>query len=249
MFPSEITDDPLNFDGNADWALDGSPVCDNVNVETEVGQPVDVSLNCADTGPAYEKTNVQSTISEPPTRGTLTDIVQGEPSTARSSTVTYTPNLGFTGTDTFQFNSLDSGGFGQVRAIATINVKLKVVTPPPGDSTAPVVSKVTMKPKKWRRTSKPKNSKTKVGTKIGFNLSEGANATLRFQRKAGKRFVSAGKKTLAGRLAGANKVKFKGKLNSGKLKVGKYRLNVSAVDAAGNASAVKRGPIFRIVAS
>ncbi|MGK2956366.1 MAG: TolB family protein [Solirubrobacterales bacterium] len=243
-FPNEITDDLLNFDGNSDWAPDGSPLCDDVSVTTEVDQPVEVSLSCRDTGPNYELTNVQSTISEPPTNGTLNDIALPNPGTDTTATVTYTPNAGFTGIDSFEFNSFDFRGFGPVRATATIEVTPKAIPP---DTTAPKFSVITMKPKKWRRTAKPKNSKTKVGTKIGFTLSEGATVTLRFQRKKGKRFVSAGKKTLNARPAGANKFKFKGKLNKGRLKVGKYRLNLSATDAAGNASKVVRGPVFRIV--
>ncbi len=248
-FPFPVEDDPMNFDGNSDWAPDGGPTCDDVTVQTDFGQPVEVPLTCRDTGPDYEKTNVQSTISEQPTSGTLTGVVQGGQSPSNTSTVTYTPNAGFTGTDTFQFNSFDSIGFGPVRSTATINVREKpVVNPPPGDTNAPMVSGITMKPKKWRRTAKPKKSRTSVGTKIGFTLSEGADVTFRFKRKKGKRFVSVGKKTLTGRPVGASKVKFRGKLNKGKLKVGKYRMNVSAIDAAGNASKVVRGPAFRIVA-
>jgi hypothetical protein len=268
LFPIEITDDAMNFDGNADWAPDGSPVCDDVEVSTEINQPVEIEMTCRDTGPEYEKTNVQTTVSEPPTSGTLGDTVDGAEGTTVTDTVTYTPNAGFTGTDTYEFNSFDFRGFGQVRATATIEVKPEVITPPPPDTTAPTVTGITMKPKKWRRTARPKKSRTPIGTRIKFNLSETADVTLRFQkvlpgRKVGgkcvaptakrkkrpkcNRFVSVGRKTFDGLAAGANSVRSRGGLNSGRLKVGKFRLNVSAKDAAGNASKVVRGPVFRIV--
>lgn len=124
-----------------------------------------------------------------------------------------------------------------------------------------------MKPKSWRLTKRPKNSKTPVGTAIGFKLTEAADLTLRFQkiqkgRKVRKkcvaptrarrkkprckRFLNAGKKTLAGRKTGADSIRFKGRLDRGRLRPGKYRMLVSAVDPSGNASAPRRGPRFFI---
>ena len=81
----------------------------------------------------------------------------------------------------------------------------------------------------------------------------GGPATVSFQRrvpkKGGKpRFVNAGSlKPLAAK-AGKNKVRFQGRLTSSRsLALGKYRVVVSARDAAGNQSQPRNGPSFTIV--
>jgi hypothetical protein len=94
--------------------------------------------------------------------------------------------------------------------------------PPPRDRTAPVVSKLRV-----------------VGRKLTFTLSEAAKVTIRVELltkgKKAKTVKRAGSKP-AGRL-GANKATFpKG------LARGRYRVTITALDAAGNRSkAVKLG--------
>jgi Tol biopolymer transport system component len=110
------------FDGNPEWAPDGRPDCDDPTVDAGRDHPVTIPLNCPDTGPAYERTSVIVDLPNDagPNHGTL-GAIQG----ASPPTVTYTPNKGFTGTDTFQFRSRDEVAFGD-RGTATINV----VSPP-----------------------------------------------------------------------------------------------------------------------
>jgi Tol biopolymer transport system component len=110
-----------NFDGNPDWAPDGRPLCpDNINLTIISDNPVLIGMECDDTGPEYERTAVREFPSTDPANGTLGPFSVGDP-----STVTYTPNPGFTGTDSFQFRSFDSYGFGT----DTGTVKITVVAP------------------------------------------------------------------------------------------------------------------------
>ena len=107
-----------NFDGNPDWAPDGRPICpDNVNQTMVAGTTVLIGMDCDDTGPEYERTSVNEFPTTQPTNGTLGDFSIGNP-----STVPYTPNPGFTGTDTFQFGSFDQFGFGTDAGTVTITV-------------------------------------------------------------------------------------------------------------------------------
>jgi hypothetical protein len=109
------------FDGNPDWAPDGRPECPDQAVETEFDQPVTFSVECVDTGPEYERTEVREYPATQPTQGTLTQEFAGDP-------FTYTPNAGFSGTDQFTVQSFDELGFGTDTGTVTITVK-----PPPGD--------------------------------------------------------------------------------------------------------------------
>jgi Tol biopolymer transport system component len=108
--------DAPNFDGNPDWAPDGRPDCPDLTIDTTPGQPVTFSVDCNDTGPAYEQSNVLEYADSQPTNGTLEQEVAGEP-------FTYTPNQGFTGTDSFQVNSFDALGFGTDRGTIELDVR------------------------------------------------------------------------------------------------------------------------------
>lgn len=104
--PTVLEDDVGNFDGNPDWAPDGRPTCEAGTVTVTAGVPTAIPLVCADSGPTYEQRPVTETTGcascTDPTRGTLGTVQQGAP-----STVTYTPNAGFTGTDSFVFSGSD----------------------------------------------------------------------------------------------------------------------------------------------
>lgn len=108
------------FDGNPDWAPDGPARCEDQEFETGIDQPVTVPLDCADTGPVYEQTDVQAQIAPDarPANGTLSATgplpVPGN--------VTYTPNPGFRGTDTFRIQAFDEIAFGDREGTVTINV-------------------------------------------------------------------------------------------------------------------------------
>lgn len=103
------------FDGNPDWAPDGRPECPDQAVETEFGQPVTFTVECVDTGPAYELSEVREFADSQPTQGTLEQELAGDP-------FTYTPNPGFSGTDQFIVQSFDELGFGTDTGTVTITV-------------------------------------------------------------------------------------------------------------------------------
>ena len=104
-----------DFDGNPDWAPDGRPECPDSNAATRVNTPVTIQVECVDTGPAYEQTNVREFSGEGPVNGTLEQELAGDP-------FTYTPNPGFSGTDTFEVRSFDELGFGVDRGTVTVLV-------------------------------------------------------------------------------------------------------------------------------
>ena len=104
------------------------------------------------------------------------------------------------------------------------------------DRTAPVVSRL--------KLSRGAVSK-KRGTRISFALSEPATVKLAFQRRKGRRYVTAATLQRAGRL-GTNKVRFAKRIGRKALRRGTYRVLVTAVDAAGNRS-VPRPRSFRVV--
>ena len=109
-----------NFDGNPDWAPDGSPECPDATVSTPRDTPVTIALECTDTGPAYERTDPSGFVINggAPRNGTISD----EAPTANPSTVTYTPSRGFAGTDTIVYSSFDDFGFGTDTGAVTITV-------------------------------------------------------------------------------------------------------------------------------
>ena len=118
--PTELTDDQgsNNFDGNADWAPDGSPSCPDKTVTTRPGQAITISLECTDTGPTYERTDPNGFVDAQPANGKTSD----ESTTTNPSTVRYTPNPGFAGTDRLVYNAFDDFGFGTDTGTVTIRV-------------------------------------------------------------------------------------------------------------------------------
>jgi dipeptidyl aminopeptidase/acylaminoacyl peptidase len=108
------------FDGNPDWAPDGRPQCTDKTVITGVNSPVSIPLSCADTGPAYEQTAVSAIVvsGQGPSQGTVAPgNLQPLP-----ANVTYTPNAGFAGTDSFKVRSTDVIAFGDRDGTVTVRV-------------------------------------------------------------------------------------------------------------------------------
>lgn len=266
-FPIELEASTGTFDGNPDWAPDGRPACQNVTVNTGFNQPVTVPLKCLDTGPFYERSQVQEFVAEKPGKGTLGEIAQGD---QEPSTVTYTPNPGSSGTDTFEFSSFDQvAGFSDSPAAATINVAAPppVVVDPP-----PVVSEVTVTPRKWKLgTRLPQASVTPVGAKIRWRLSEAASTTLTFQRalkgrRVGKRcvkqtpanaskprckrFQNAGRVEVPNGKVDLNTLSFQGQLTATRrLAPGSYRVAAQARDGAGQLSNTSLSSLFQVVSA
>ena len=113
-----LEDAPAVFDGNPDWAPDGRPACDVVAASGSFESPITIPLECLDTGPGYEQTPTTENLATDagPTNGTLGPLQQGDP-----SRVTYTPNNGFSGTDSFEYFGRD-GLVGGPRSKVTITV-------------------------------------------------------------------------------------------------------------------------------
>jgi hypothetical protein len=256
-----------HFDGNADWATNLSPTCQNQTVRTGVNQFVSIQLSCIDPdfGPGADPptpTPIDPVFMDLNTQGLKGDIGN----LSQDGKVIYTPPKDFKGTDSFGFDGTDGTSFGN----GTITIQ--VGTNPNGtiDNTPPKFSSVKISAKRWRRgTALPHISKTKVGMTISFRLNEAGQVTLGFQKKTvgrrvgGKcrkqtsrnrskrrcnRFVAAGSiPGLAGKV-GLNKVRFEGRLTTRrKLALGTYRLVLSVVDSANNKSK-RNGPTFTIVA-
>ena len=120
---------------------------------------------------------------------------------------------------------------------------------PPVDLVAPQISGLKVAPARFgvsrRRTAAV--ARVRRGTKIRYSLSEAATVQLRFQRAVARsgsrrRWVKAGALRRTG-LAGANRVAFSGRIGRRALRPGRYRLIVTATDAAGNRSSAKPLPL------
>jgi Tol biopolymer transport system component len=118
--PINLSNTAGEFDGNPDWAPDGRPDCPDSTVGTTPGTPITIELECTDTGPAYEQTDPNGFVANNggPLHGTTSDDAPLD----NPSTVKYTPNPGFKGTDRIIFNSFDDFGFGTDTGTVTINV-------------------------------------------------------------------------------------------------------------------------------
>ena len=123
FFPTEIAQDMggNNFDGNPDWAPDGSPECPDTEVTTRPDVPIVIELECTDTGPQYERTDPNGTVTNngEPANGVLSDFAPLD----NPSTVRYTPNSGFRGIDRIIYTAFDDYGFGSDTGEVTINVR------------------------------------------------------------------------------------------------------------------------------
>lgn len=118
-FAIPLAQDPggNEFDGNPEWAPDGRPECDDQTIATLPDTPVTFTIECRDTGPEYERTNVREFAESEPGVGTLTQALAGDP-------FTYTPPAGFTGTTSFQVSSFDELGFGTDEGTITLDVSV-----------------------------------------------------------------------------------------------------------------------------
>jgi hypothetical protein len=118
--------------------------------------------------------------------------------------------------------------------------------PAPG-ATKPILSKLTLKPAKFNVTGKPPK-----GTAISFTLSAAASVKLEvLEKKPGKgkkrKTVALGTLPVARGQAGANSVKFSGRLKGKLLDPGKYLLRATAT--AGSFSSAPQTRPFEVLAS
>jgi len=265
-FPLLVEGVPGAFDGNPDWAPDGRPACESVDVSTDFGEPVTIPLECLDTGPFYERTPVQEFAPSETDNGTLSDIVLGDQD---PSTVVYTPNDGFSGADTFEYGGFDLiAGFADPAGNVTINVAEEDEAEGPPPDPPPVMSNLRVVPRNWRLGPRaPRLLAAQRGARILWRLSEDAATVLVFQRalpgrrvgrrcvkplrrfrnrRPCRRFRRSGSLTLPAAKAGLNDLRFQGRLaGRRRLRPGRYRAVARATDPAGQRSELRVSPIFR----
>jgi hypothetical protein len=86
-----------------------------------------------------------------------------------------------------------------------------------------------------------------LGTVIRWMQSEDATVTLRFERKVGRRFRRVKRRMRFQSSAGAHRLRFRGRIDlMHPLRPGRYRMTLTARDAAGNVSAPDR-TAFRLL--
>jgi Tol biopolymer transport system component len=181
-----------NFDGNPDWVPDGRPECPNSVVETTAGTPITIPVECVDTGPAYEQSEVKEFFGEEPQNGTTEQDLAGDP-------VTYTPNANFTGNDSFEIRSFDEFGFGTDRGVVTVRVL--EATPPQTTIVKGPKKKSKLKPGKKRKKAKFTFESSEPGSSFECKLDGGqfTACTSPFKAK-----VKRGKHKFAVRATDAN---------------------------------------------
>ena len=135
-----------DIQANPDWAPDGRPECPNATATATSGKAITIPLQCDDTGPQYERSDVKEFISGQPQHGTADQEFAGDP-------ITYTPNANFVGTDFIEIQSFDDFGFGSDKGVATVTVKA-----PQGNS---ATKKKCKKKKKHHSASAAKKCKKK----------------------------------------------------------------------------------------
>jgi hypothetical protein len=116
-----------SFAGITELSIDGSsnvatpkPTANNENIQTNSGAPVQITLTGTD---PIAGDLLTFTVVTPPQHGTLT------PGTV-SSIVFYTPNTGFSGTDSFTYKATDGQGVDSNIATVTITVNAAASPPP-----------------------------------------------------------------------------------------------------------------------
>jgi hypothetical protein len=120
-----------------------------------------------------------------PTHGTLSAIDQA------AGTVTYTPQAGYSGSDSFSFRSND-GGFDSNAATADLSVDAGPAPPgpspvPPGPAATARLTKLTLVPATFRAATKgattaARRKRAPVGTRIAYLLDRAATTTFTVTR-------------------------------------------------------------------
>jgi subtilisin-like proprotein convertase family protein len=168
------------------------------------------------------------------------------------------------GTWTLRVEDDNSGDTGVLESWS-LSARTEPVAPPP-DLTRPVLSGLALRPRAFRAARRGSAIARRIGSRVGYRLSEAATVRFRVDRTARGRRVrgrcvpatrrNAGRRRCTrfvrlrrefshrGR-AGANRFRFTGRLGGRRLRPRAYRLVAVATDAAGNRSA-RRFARFRI---
>jgi hypothetical protein len=118
---------------------------------------------------------------------------------------------------------------------------------PAADTVAPLISgfRSTRSVFAVARAATPRAAGVARGTRLSYTLSENARVMLKIQHKLGTRYRTVGSLRRSG-VGGPNRIRFTGRIGRRALRPGRYRVVVTATDAAGNRSAPKAAR-FRIV--
>jgi Big-like domain-containing protein/lactonase family protein with 7-bladed beta-propeller len=251
----QATDDSANA-GLAIYRVQTAPVCQPASVLTAFGQPASVPLRCSDAdGDAVTRSIVSG-----PAHGSLSAIDNA------AGTVTYTPAVGFTGTDNFTFAATD-GVNGGPPATAAITVG-----PPPPPAPTPALSKLRVSPSKFslagrrvggrcvkltKKNRAHKHCTLAIKLRVSYTLNVATTVTSTLKRQAAGRKVNGRcakptnknhKHKKCARLvdvhgkiartgtAGANQFSWNGQIGGRKLGPGIYEL--TATPAGGKPSSV-----------
>jgi 6-phosphogluconolactonase (cycloisomerase 2 family) len=187
------------------FAVEHGPTCQSSTASTAYQTPVTVSLSCAD----GDGDPLSAAVASGPAHGTLGQLTDG--------TVTYTPASGYTGTDSFSFDTSDGTN---ASSPATVTIAVGAPPAPPAQPAPPRPARVTRATESHRRWREVKHG----GTTFSFTLNEAARVSFTFTQRGHKR--SAGSLTVAGH-AGTNKLAFNGRLNRHvTLKPGVYTVTI-----------------------
>lgn len=128
---------------------------------------------------------------------------------------------------------------GGAAARTVSSVTVHPANPKPPANAKPEISKLKVVPKAFApKVRGVKPGKVKLGTTFRYRVSEAATVRFKFERKMGKRFKKLGSRAQAAK-AGANKLKWNGKLKGKPLAPGRYRATVVATGKDGGRSTPK----------
>lgn len=123
----EMVDGPFvgsnaNFNFRVDGSINTPPTAENIAANTTEDTPVDIDLAGNSSDPDGNLDPSSAAVQSPPSDGSVQNNGDG--------TVTYTPDAGFTGQDSFTYTIKDTDNAESNEATVTINVTAAGVTPP-----------------------------------------------------------------------------------------------------------------------
>jgi Bacterial Ig domain len=244
-FPYVAWTDTKGADGKTRVARQLPPTCAGTSVAVGHDTPATIPLSCLDA--------IGFAIANGPAHGTLSAI------NPLAATVTYTPNPGFGGADSFGFTATDGTFNSSVTTVA-----LTVAGGPSGALAA--VSRLRIGPRTFRAASRGASTTRvrRTGTDVSYRDTQAAITT--FTVVQSRRGIRRGRRCVKARhgqrgrrctrkvalgsfthrdVVGANSFHFTGRVRRKKLKPGSYRLEAVPRIRGRNGHAISAG--FRIV--
>lgn len=185
----------LLFTSNGEPTTNNPPVADKLDVSTSQDTQVGITLTGSDVDGCDTTTFTFGVVSESgPTDGTLSGISQGTCNGTGSlaASVTYTPNAGFTGSDSFKFTISDEV---DTSTAATVSISVSPATGPTTIGVQSVSITLTRKGQNWDgratvilvdETGTPLEQATVTGNwdVNGTNIKSGVSGTTNGQGQA-----------------------------------------------------------------